>query len=778
MHEYVAHMRKDDNGEVFLHLLEKHLDSVARIAAKFASSFGGSEWAYLAGKWHDIGKYRSGFQQYIRQTTDAHCENIGVTPSSKTHSAAGAVVALKKYPDSSSNFGNCARIFAYLIAGHHGGLPDWESGLNSRLYLPDGSFRTEVKQEYEESISVHSSDLFNMGSFAPTRQQFITDLPGASSNEKRKNFHLWVRMIFSCLVDADFLDTEEFMNKSQSEVRKQFPNLAELKQRFDTHMLEKIEPRANESYVNTIRAEILRECQEKAVYEPGIFTLTVPTGGGKTLSSLAFAFKHAFMPGKEKTRIIMTIPYTSIIEQNADVFRSIFGEDAFIEHHSNADSEEKKENRHTRLACENWDAPLIVTTNVQLFESLFSNKTSRCRKLHNIVNSIIILDEAQLLPPAFLQPILDVMNLLVKYYGVTLLLMTATQPALQSRKFFDPQKNICGVDGTAELIEDPIELYKKMKRARVHIPQNMNDPQSWDEIAEQIKKYDCVLAIVNSRRHARNLVKLLPEETVHLSALMCGQHRSDVIASIRKRLDAKRDGTDKRPLRVVSTQLIEAGVDVDFPVVFRALAGLDSIAQAAGRCNREGREKYGEVYVFVPPQPPPPGLLRLGEQATRHIWNNLQDGQDPLDMELFSEYFRKLYYDSAPLDQHGIISELTDDVGCLAVNFKTAAQKFQLIDDKEQATVFVRYCGPKKTDGIFDRLIGTLERIGPTREGMRKLQRYAVNVYQYDVRKWIASGDVKEIQPGIYVQYSSTLYDYIFGLNIDGAPGDPADYMQ
>lgn len=776
MQNYIAHIKEDQNGKQIEHLLDDHQRQVAEMAANFATEFGGQDWAKLAGLWHDLGKYRPGFQQYIRQIADAHCEHSGITPTDKTHSAAGAIFAIQSYPTPSKEYGYDARILVYLIAGHHAGLADW-NGLDARLFSPDG-IQKQAKKEFDEAIaSAPRSSVSNCG-IDPTIQKFIRDLPGKTSEEKRNGFHLWVRMLFSSLVDADFLDTEKFMDDRQSEARKKFPNISDLKRNFDEYMSCKIAPLANTTPVNRIRSDILRQCREKSGLQPGVYTLTVPTGGGKTLSSLAFALNHALVPGKQKKRIIVTIPYTSIIEQNADVFRMIFGENAFIEHHSNAEADENKENRHTRLACENWDAPLIVTTNVQLFESLFANRTSRCRKLHNIANSIIILDEAQLLPPQYLQPILDVMNLLVKYYGVTLLLMTATQPALHSREFFDPVKNIRGLDGATDLINNPIELYKKLKRVQVYIPNNFNETQSWEDIAERIRNYDCILVIVNSRRHARALVKLLPEGTIHLSALMCGQHRSDVITDIRVRLEAKRNGTDDRPLRVVSTQLIEAGVDVDFPVVYRALAGLDSIAQAAGRCNREGRNNSGEVHVFIPPQPPPPGLLRLGEQATRHIWGNLKAEQDPLDITLFSEYFTKLYYDSAPLDPKEIISELTSDVGSLAVNFKTAAQKFQLIDDAEQATIFVRYCGPNKNEGTFDRLVGSLERVGPTRDGMRKLQRYAVNVYQYDVRKWIASGDVKEMEPGIYVQFSSTLYDYNFGVNVDGAPGDPADYIQ
>jgi len=323
---------------------------------------------------------------------------------------------------------------------------------------------------------------------------------------------------------------------------------------------------------------------------PGIYTLTVPTGGGKTLSSMGFALNHAVKYGKH--RVIYVIPYTSIIEQTADQFRAIFGE-AVIEHHSNLDStDEAKENARSRLACENWDAPVIVTTTVQFFESLFASRTSRCRKLHNIVNSVVILDEAQLLPPDFLAPILEALKELQKNYGVTVVFCTATQPALGPHKTMD--FDFKGIDGMKEIMDDPAMLHKALKRTEIRQVRNL-EPLTWDDVAGEITNNESVLCIVNRRDDARTLWELLPEGSIHLSALMCGAHRVRKIKEIKERL---RNGV---PTRVVSTQLVETGVDVDFPVVYRAMAGLDSIAQAAGRCNREGLRAKGKVFVFTPP---------------------------------------------------------------------------------------------------------------------------------------------------------------------------------
>ena len=376
------------------------------------------------------------------------------------------------------------------------------------------------------------------------------------------------------------------------------------KTRFDEHMAELTRSAAN-TLVNRLRNQILQQCRDKAGQDPGFFSLTVPTGGGKTLSGMAFALEHAIAHGKR--RIIHIIPYTSIIEQTAGIFRGIFGE-AVIEHHSSLDPEHETE--RSRLAAENWDAPVIVTTSVQFFESLFAARTSRCRKLHNIVDAVVVLDEAQLLPPEFLQPILNALNLLVVHYGVTVVLSTATQPALESRTNSFGKTVLRGLDHMREIIDDPDALYAKLERVHVRLPEDFHAGVSWERIAAEIAQHDSVLAIVNTRRQARELHALLPKGTIHLSALMCGQHRSDVIAGIKEKL--RRD----EPVRVVSTQLVEAGVDLDFPVVYRALSGLDSIAQAAGRCNREGRLDRGEVVVFVPPEPAPPGVMRRAADKT------------------------------------------------------------------------------------------------------------------------------------------------------------------
>jgi CRISPR-associated endonuclease/helicase Cas3 len=742
------------------HLLAAHLQSVAGMAAGFSEAFEPAavtqRWAYLAGLWHDLGKYRPGFQRYLLQSDnpDAHIEGK-VGGREKTHSAAGALWAMRKLGEAHGPNGTlAARVLAYLIASHHAGLYDWDGGLKERLEEAD--CQTELQEALAENPS---ENILNHGDFVPSLNQ----IPGGSAG-----FALWVRLLFSCLVDADFLDTEAHFDAGKPARREGFPALDQMLTAFDEHMVVKAAS-ASPSSVNTLRADILRQCREKAALPPGFFSLTVPTGGGKTLSSLAFALKHAQAHGKR--RVIYAIPYTSIIEQTADVFREVFkalGDEVLIEHHSQADAAEKDETARSRLACENWDAPLVVTTNVQLFESLFAAKTSRCRKLHNLVGSVIVLDEAQQLPPEFLQPILDALNLLVKHYGVTVVLCTATQPALNTTDYFDASKNLRGLDKVREIVDDPDALFDTLKRVDVQLPGDWQTPTPWADIATQLATEDCVLAIVSTRKAARELHRLLPPDTLHLSALMCGAHRKAVIDHIKTRLKAKRDGLDHQPLRVVSTQLVEAGVDIDFPVVYRALAGLDSIAQAAGRCNREGQlAGKGRVVVFVPPERPPVGHLRKGADACISTLHGKE--ADPLARQLFATYFRQFYH-SVNLDGKGVCPLLTVEPKTLGVQFRSAAEAFRLIDDQDSATVVVRYAEQREE---LDKLLATLASKGPERWLMRKLQRYTVSIHKRVADKMLMQGSLTLPMPGLYVQQVEGIYHRELGLEIQDVPFNP-----
>lgn len=677
------------------HLLKDHLLAVAVGARASAESLHSREWAYVAGLWHDLGKYRPGFQQYIRQVNgqEAHIEGKLPSSSDKTHSAAGAIHALRTLE---ARFGatgtSLARVLAYVIAGHHAGLSDWVAGLDRRLL---GTGAPDSEKEYAQALakcSEHDPELLDLPAdfVLPAA---LAAIPGPKT-EQPLTTSLWIRMLFSALVDADFLDTERFLNEGKAGARDGFQPLATYDTMLTAHLAELAAQSARSGRANDpvmqARTRVLAQCIAKSGLSPGVFTLTVPTGGGKTLSSLAFALRHARAHGKR--RVIYAIPYTSIIEQTADVFSRIFGNEQVVEHHSQADTDERDETLRSRLACENWDAPLVVTTNVQLFESLFAARTSRCRKLHNIANSVIVLDEAQLLPPDFLQPILDALSVLIAHYGVTLVLCTATQPTLTDAPRFDPRQSLRGLPSATRIVDDEASLFEVLKRVEIEWPSDLHTPLTIDALVLRLVEHECVLVIVNTRNDASEVVTRLDtatgNSTLHLSAAMCGQHRADVIEQIRRRLRARRDGSDTRPLRVVSTQLVEAGVDIDFPVVFRALAGLDSIAQAAGRCNREGllpRDGKGRVVVFVRDIPKPLHQVRTAAQATRTV---VQGGGDALSHSAFERYFPLFYAGFASRDRHGIVAHLRKNAK-FEFEFRTAADKFRLVDDEDQFTVIV-----------------------------------------------------------------------------------------
>ena len=777
--DFLAHTHTEpDSTLTRSHGLVDHLNAVAGTAALFAQSWG-KDWAWIAGLWHDLGKFRPGFQQYIRLVNDAHIEGKLPASSDKTHSAAGALHALRLFEQIYGRTGAMvARPLAYVIAGHHAGLADWTAGLDARL-LGTGAVASET--EYSQALSACTAtapDVLAMPAGFDLRSACAA-VPGVRDGNPLA-WSLWVRMLFSALVDADFLDTESFMDAKRSAQRQTYRPLDQYQQQLDMHLAGKVATVAasgrSEDPVMQARAEVLRLCRDKATALPGVFRLTVPTGGGKTLSSLAFALKHAVHHGKQ--RVIYAIPYTSIIEQTADVFGQIFGPDAVVEHHSQAEGNDSDDTARSRLACENWDAPLIVTTNVQLFESLFAARTSRCRKLHRIAGSVIVLDEAQLLPPDFLQPILDTLNVLVSHYGVTLVLCTATQPALGDVQRFDRRQNLRGLPPSTAIIDNETALFAQLKRVRIEWPDDLQAVQPTAELAQRIAAHECVLTIVNTRQDAADIVTGLDAisagETLHMSAAMCGQHRADVIRHIRQRLAARRADADVRPLRVVSTQLVEAGVDIDFPVVFRALAGLDSIAQAAGRCNREGLQAQGQVFVFVRKVPTPLTQVRIGIDATRSV---LALGlADTLAPDAFERYFPLYYAGFASRDKRGIVDDLRnrDD---FAMAFRTAANKFKLVDDEQQATVIVPYLsdGPDATDTA--PLIARLRRGDTDRWLLRKLQRYTVTVRQKMVNKWQARGDVHELQPGLYLLVDELRYDRRYGLKPEGQAIDAASLV-
>ncbi|HSQ42681.1 MAG TPA: CRISPR-associated helicase Cas3' [Fibrobacteraceae bacterium] len=757
----IAHVREKAKGDWQEQSLEEHLRQVASRAKDAAQSFQSGDWAELAGLWHDLGKYKPAWQDYIRTNSGYQSDEVNDGGTGKVdHTAAGAIFACSRNK-------SIGKLLAYLIAGHHTGLPDWQrdeakgKGLEERL--------REGRHWEEAKTGKIPQDLLNV------------NLPGSfpikSQEETQLWSHLWIRMLFSCLVDADFLDAEAFMNPGNAEQRKPGTSLEELRIRYDRHM-EALMAQSMNSPVNDLRRQILEDCRTGANLEPGWFSLSVPTGGGKTLASMGFALDHALTFGKE--RIIVAIPFTSIIEQTAETLRQVFGDENVLEHHSNLDPE--RETTASKLATENWDAPIVVTTNVQLFESLFAARTSSCRKLHNVVDSVIILDEAQTLPSEYLKPILSALQGLVAYFHTSVVLCTATQPALTGHIGTPPVPlGKGGFEGipaeqVRELMRNPLDLSAQMRRTRVTLWQE-GTPCPWDEIAQEMQKQPQVLCIVNRRQDCRDLHALLPAGTIHLSALMCGEHRSLVVKEIKEKLQRG------EPIRVVSTQLVEAGVDIDFPVVFRAMAGLDSIAQAAGRCNREGRlDSLGQVVVFQPLKPAPIGLLRKGEDAGKEMFRLHRPKIETLEPEAFQLYFKCFYNKVNSFDEKRILDLLAgSDAPYLQFQFRTAAQRFQLIDDAGQKSVAVWFENKGRNRGSR-KILEELRFTGPSRNLMRKLQRFTVTVPQNVWSALWEQGAIEEIPgpkgpTGIWAQCVPALYDTTFGLRMEGPEFDGMDFI-
>ena len=471
--------------------------------------------------------------------------------------------------------------------------------------------------------------------------------------DKNNDFALatFIRMIYSCLVDADFLDTEFFMKNGKTE-REFGEPLEVLWKRLEKHILKWLENDDTDT-INGRRTEILKNCIKEGEDEKGIFRLTVPTGGGKTIASLAFALKHAVKHGMD--RIIYVIPYTSIIEQNAQIFRDILGEQNVLENHCNVDYSNSEEFKPMQLASENWDKPVIVTTNVQFFESLFSNKSSKCRKIHNIANSVIILDEAQMLSLDYLKPCTAMLEELVDNYKTSIVLCTATQPALD--EIWSVKKQI------TELCPRVEEQFRFLKRVEY---QNIGNI-SKKKLAEKLKEETNALCIVNTKKCAQELYRMLEGEGVyHLSTSMYPNHRKSILKKIRERL------AEKRKCVVIATSLVEAGVDLDFKHVYRQIAGIDSMIQAAGRCNREGKNKTSDsnVYLF---EFDDAGIIRSQSLQIDTAKSILSDYEEIADLDCITDYFSRLYHHRGEtLDKKNIMNEFKR----IKCNFETVAKKF------------------------------------------------------------------------------------------------------
>lgn len=698
--------------------LDEHLEGVARLAEGFAATFEAKDWGRFAGLLHDAGKATDAFQQRLAGSSQR-----------VDHATFGARLA-------KDNAGKLGLLLSYIIAGHHGGLPDGgeqEGELHYRL--KNGKVPQDVTLLSEADIKQEL-----ILPFRPDR-----NLGGFSLS-------FFTRIIYSCLVDADFLDTEAFTTPAKNAERpatdpKQIVNLKAV---LDTHLAELV-GKAEPTKVNRLRQEILEHCRDKAGLPLQTFSLTVPTGGGKTLSSLAFALDHAVANGLG--RVIYAIPFTSIIEQNARVFQDILGHDQVLEHHCNYKESDESEaaayNRKRGLAAENWDAPLIVTTNVQFFESLFSNKPSRCRKLHNIAGSVIVLDEAQAIPTEYLEPCLAALRELVSHYNCTVVLCTATQPALSVAKLRTALQDV------HEIITDPQRLYDELNRTQVHFVGKLVD----SELAAKIDAESQVLCIVPTKPQARALFEQLNERdgAYHLSTNMYPEHRRRVLEEIRTRLKTK------QCCRVVSTSLVEAGVDLDFPVVYRAMTGLDSIAQAAGRCNREGRlndeGKLGQVYVYEPEKVPRMPWLKRCMGRAEETLRALPDA-NPLGLAAMRRYF-ELLYDVQELDKKQIIQRLNQLTKDLYFPFREVATEFRFIEDETIGVIV-------PIEPVAQELLQKLRYTEYPRTTQRKLQQYSVALRSREFAVLEKAGAIEMVRDEFPVLINARAYSEQVGVCIEG----------
>ena len=715
--KYISHIRKNQYGEIISYQSnEEHCIGVAELAKRFASEFGMGNWGYVLGILHDKGKEKKEFQEYI-QDVNGIPGHKHWTKKGKAHAYVGALLAQGLYGKVATTF------FGNAICGHHAGLYDYF--------------------ELEKMIS--SSDL-------PSEVQMQTDaiqLNKAKFTLTENQINHLVRVLFSCLVDADYLDTENFMNVSSASQRGHYKKLSELLILLEDHFC-KLNNNSEDSTVNVIRRCVQEQCIKMSSGETGFYSLTVPTGGGKTLSSLLWAMRHAVCNGQK--RIIIAIPYTSIIVQTASVLKSIFGEENVLEHHSQftIDSIIDKDIRlKAKLASENWDYPIVVTTNVQLFESMFSNKPSDCRKLHNIANSVIILDEVQTLPTDYLQPIVDALKSYQRMFGISVLFTTASQPVLSGLiEGCNPKAAFQGIDGITEIIPKEYALHDRLRRVCLEID---NTGSTYDEIADRLSRHDKVLCIVNTRNDAREIFERLPKEgmTIHLSRMMCPRHVTKAIQEIKQALS----DNSETVIRVVATQLIEAGVDIDFPVVYRQEAGLDSILQAAGRCNREGKLDMATAYVFS---------LSVEHKLYGSIIDannarlNMVNVNDWFAPETMTEYFRQLYCRKETFDKNDIKTLLYKPA---EMCFAEAAKKFRLIEETGK-TVYVNM-----DDSL--ELIERLKSDGITYSLMKELSQYSVNIHERDFQKLNSYEAIEEVIEGIYVVKDRAQYDENIGLRLD-----------
>lgn len=699
------------------HLLTDHLEAVAESASEFARALGGGDLAYYLGLWHDLGKFATAFQAYLL-TCEADATVRGHGPD---HKAAGAVLAAKHVEPA-----------ALAVQGHHGGI---SSPADLKAWL-----RSRDNGSVEEALERAASAIPDLEPSSPV------SLPSHIAKDSA-SAEMFLRLVFAALVDADYLDTERHFRSDRAAVRGSQASIPALWTALDAHVRQLSAGKTG--LVAEARRNVYQACLRAAEGPGGVYRLAAPTGAGKTLSAMAFALRHAVKHQLE--RVIVAVPFISITEQTAEVYRGVFdiaaagSQPIVLEHHSAVSEPEDTEDFHkmqvwSRLAAENWDAPIIVTTTVQLLESLFSNLPSRCRKLHRLARSVIIIDEAQALPPHLLRPTLDGLRQLCEHYGTTAVISTATQPAFEAiREFADVPAQ--------DIIPNAGQLFQELKRAEYDW--RIDAGMSWEEAAQILSDHQSALAVLNTKRDALALLDALGDgRALHLSTLLCGAHRRDTIAEVKRRL------ATGKPCHLLSTQVVEAGVDLDFPLVLRALGPLDAVIQAAGRCNREGTLGTGKVVVFRPASGgSPPGAYRTGIGITSALLG--RGHADPHDPALANEYFKQLFQ-SIDTDREGIQAMRS------ALNYPEVARRFRMIDDDTEPVAITAY-GTDDERRQVRRLLERLRGGAPeSRVLLRALQPYLVSLRRREAERYKRDGLIAEVTPGLGEWMGD--YDSVRGL--------------
>ena len=712
MREFFAH---SENNQGEKHLLKNHLLETALSIKSFALSENLRELFYLAGLLHDVGKFQDGFQEYLEKGKPK-------TP----HAAIGAYIAhdmFKKYLP-----------LPFVIKGHHAGLPDKQDLVDDIKFYEDYSDLVNIlKNRFNQTI----------GNIDAKRKIELTN---------SLELECLTRLLFSSLTDSDWLDTEKHFSKDKFETRKSqtldYDNLLDsLKKEFAKLPIK--------GKINELRTQAREEAAILASESTGFFSLQLPTGLGKTLTSVYWAILHA--KKNKLKRIIIVLPYINIIDQTAVILKNVFGEENVIEHHSGIidddinyadESSDNRPESYKRLACENWDAPIIVTTSIQFFESLFSNKSFKCRKNHNIFESVVIFDEIQTLPKHLAEPTIVMLRNVATFKKTSFLFCTATMPAFAKRDDFD------GIEAITPLIKNPKIYFDETQRVQYKLLNELK-PTTLEIVAENIlKEHESYLVIVNTKAVAKELFQkiLIGENTkqcYHLSTAMCPDHRKKTISHIIASL--KND----RRIAVISTQLVEAGVDFDFPTVYRAMAPLDAVIQAAGRCNRNDKLQgmKGNVVLFkLEKQKMPDATYSACADITEV---SIKDDIDTLyELDSFERYYKTVISLLVDADKYKINEERKN------FNFKTVSQQYKIIDEATVPLFIAKYS--VESNLLLNELLYEVKHYRfINRDLYRKLQQYSVQVYPNFLTKY--NSQFEKIGDTILIWYGG--YDLNLGLS-------------